>query len=35
MRLENELGGATAAAAAKTKVAAQVDEASEGSRIRR
>jgi len=35
VRLENELGGATAVAAAKTKVAARVDEVSEGSRVRR
>jgi hypothetical protein len=35
IRLENELSGATAAAAGKTKVAAQVDEASEGTRVRR
>jgi hypothetical protein len=35
LKLENELGGATAAAAGKTKIAAQVDEASEGRRVGR
>jgi hypothetical protein len=35
LKRENELGGTTATAAGKTKIAAQVDEASEGRRIGR